>query len=67
MRVDRPYCVQPRQKVGRHDCAFVNKKGHIGKARNCHKVPKSDLLRAHGTTRWTFGIKLRSSSRGDDL
>jgi hypothetical protein len=46
------------QKVGRHNCAFVNKKGHVGKARNCHRVPKSDLLRAHGTTRWTFGIKL---------
>jgi hypothetical protein len=40
-------------RVGRHRCSFVNAKGRLTPRRSCRKAI---FLRAHGTTRWTFGI-----------
>jgi hypothetical protein len=42
-------------KVGRHDCSFVSKHGRLTRRRRCRKAI---FLRAHGTNRWTFKIKV---------
>jgi hypothetical protein len=42
-------------KVGRHKCSFINRKGKLTRRRSCRKAI---FLRARGTTRWTFGIKV---------
>jgi hypothetical protein len=41
--------------VGRHDCRFIDRHGRLTKRRSCRKPI---LLRAKGTTRWTFGIRV---------
>jgi hypothetical protein len=45
-----------RGKGRGQNCRFVNKHGHITKARNCRRAI---LLPAHGTTRWSFKLAAR--------
>src|SRR3954470_24864736 len=41
---------------GRHGCRFLNRKGRLEKLRHCRRPT---LLRARGTSRWSFSIRAR--------